>query len=137
MNSFELAILAPDRSFYRGECESLICPTSDGEFGIMAGHSDLVAALIPGILKFRVPGEADFRQAVCSEGMVKLEGGRALILSASLEKPEEIDMNRAKRAEEEAAEELLQKKSREEYLMARMAYARAANRLKVSRIHGR
>lgn len=137
MNAFDLTILAPDRDFFHGKCESLIVPTSDGEFGILAGHSNSIGAIIPGLIRFRVPGESAFREAVCSEGMVKAEGGEVLILAGTLEKPDEIDSNRAKRAEEEAAEELLQKKGREEYLMARMAYARAANRLKVSRIHGR
>ena len=41
---FHLRILASDRAFYDGDCESLTVPTLDGELGILAHHSNLVAA---------------------------------------------------------------------------------------------
>ena len=45
---FHLRVLASDRAFYDGDCESLTVPVSDGELGILAHHSNLVAAVVPG-----------------------------------------------------------------------------------------
>ena len=44
---FHLRVLASDRAFYDGDCESLTVPVSDGELGILAHHSNLVAAAVP------------------------------------------------------------------------------------------
>ena len=33
---FHLRVLASDRAFYDGDCESLTVPVSDGELGILA-----------------------------------------------------------------------------------------------------
>ena len=49
------------------------------------------------------------------------------------ERPEEIDVKRAKKAEAKAKEELLQKKSIQEYQNAKLHLARAINRLKVKK----
>ena len=50
-----------------------------------------------------------------------------------MERPEEIDAERARRAEARAREALLQKRSTQEYRGAQANLARALNRLKVSR----
>ena len=58
-----------------------------------------------------------------------------LVLVDSAERPEEIDTNRAKRAEAKAREALLQKQSIQEYKFTQATLARAINRLRVSHIH--
>ena len=43
--AFHLEILSPERTFYNGDCVSLMVPISDGMLGIMAGHTPLTAAI--------------------------------------------------------------------------------------------
>ena len=52
-----------------------------------------------------------------------------LILADSIERPEEIDENRARRSLAAAKEALLQKRSIQEYKMVQANLARALNRL--------
>lgn len=130
MRSFKLYILAADRVFYEGECESLTVPTPGGLYGIWAHHSNLITAIVAGMLSYREPGNKDSFAAV-SQGMMKVENNEVLVLVDSAERPEEIDENRARREIDEAREALLQKRSREEYLEAQAVLARAINRLKV------
>ena len=59
MNTFELHILAAERSFYEGPCESLVLPTTEGMYGIQANHLNMVAGVVPGEITFRVPGGTD------------------------------------------------------------------------------
>ena len=47
---FHLRVLAADRPFYEGACVSLTVPAVDGSMGILAGHSNTIAALVPGAM---------------------------------------------------------------------------------------
>lgn len=62
---------------------------------------------------------------------MKIEDGDVLLLVDTAERPEDIDANRAKRAADAAKEELLQKKSLQEYKSAQANLARALSRLRV------
>ena len=86
---FHLRVLASDRAFYDGDCESLTVPVSDGELGILAHHSNLVAAVVPGALRARLP-DGRFAEAAISGGLLKVEDGDVLLLADSVERPEEI-----------------------------------------------
>lgn len=130
MKQFDIRILAADHVFYEGACESLNVPTTHGLFGILANHSNLIAAIVPGRLSYRVPGGENLYAAV-SEGLLKVENNKVLVLVDSAERPEEIDANRALREAEEAKEEMLQKNSIIENRLASANLARALNRLKV------
>lgn len=130
MTPFQVQILSADHPFFCGECESLSVPTLDGQYGILAGHSNMIAAVVPGMLHFRTPGDTDQIAAV-SHGLVKVENGEVLILIDSAERPEEIDINRARREADAAKEAIQQKCSIQEYRSAQAMLARAINRLQV------
>ncbi len=130
METFQVHILAADQTFYEGPCVSLTITTTDGERGILANHSSMIAAVKPGTLRYQVPGE-EARLAAVSPGMVKVEDNDVLVLVDSAERPEEIDIVRAQREIDEAREILLQKKTRQEYQIAQATMARALNRLRV------
>ncbi|MDY2958227.1 ATP synthase F1 subunit epsilon [Floccifex sp.] len=128
--TFTLHIVASDRIFYQGECESLVIPTDDGLIGVMANHSNMIMAIVPGELQFQVPGK---EREICAigSGMLKVENNDVLVLLDSVERPDEIDEKRAQQAVARAKEEMLQKKSIQEYHEAQAHLARALSRLKV------
>ncbi len=130
MENFPVHILAADEPFYEGPCESLSVPTITGMYGVLAHHTNVIMAIVPGTLHYRCPGQEEQLAAV-SAGLMKVENGEVLILVDSAERPDEIDANRAQRAVDRAKEELLQKKSIQEYRMAQSNLARALSRLQV------
>ena len=134
MKSFRLRLLASDKPLFDGQCESITLPTVDGAIQILAGHSNMIAALVPGVLRGHVVGGED-KVAAVSGGMIKVEDNEVLVLVETAELPEEIDTNRAKRAEAQAREAILQKKSIEEYRTAQANLARALTRLRVRRTY--
>ena len=135
MEPFQVHILAADKTFYEGPCVSLTIPTSDGELGIWAHHSPMIAAVKPGTLRYQVP-EQKPQIAATSPGMVKVENNEVLVLVDSIERPEEIDAVRARWEADQAREAMLQKKSRQEYQVAQGNLARALNRLRISAKRG-
>ena len=130
MDSFQVHILAADKTLYEGPCVSLTIPTSDGERGILAHHSSMMAAIVPGMLRYQTP-DGHMQPAAVSQGMIKVEDNVVLILVDSAERPEEIDEARSRRKADEAREPMLQKKSIQEYQLAQSTLARALNRLRV------
>ena len=130
MENFPVHILAADEPFYEGPCQSISVPTTTGMYGVLAHHTNVILAIVPGTLRYRCEGE-DEKLAAVSAGLMKVENGEVLILVDSAERPEEIDANRAQRAADRAKEELLQKKSIQQYRMAQSNLARALSRLQV------
>ena len=118
MESFQVDILATDHTFYSGPCASLVVPTPHGMYGVMARHSNMIASIAPGELKYTLPGEAP-RIAAVSSGLI------------TAERPEEIDRNRAQRTADAAREAMLQKMGRREYLETQAQLARTIIRLRV------
>lgn len=136
MTPFHARILASDTSFFDGSCEFMTVPCTDGAMGILAHHSNMIAAVVPGELRFQ-PADEPLRTAAVSSGLVKIEDGEVLLLVDTAERPEDIDANRARRAADAAKEELLQKHSIREYGRAQANLARAISRLRVKeRWHG-
>lgn len=132
MNSFSLIAFAAEKPLYEGECVSLVFPTKDGSQGILATHNNMIAAIVPGMLKITKPDGEEVIAAV-SEGLIKVENNQVLLLVDTAERPEEIDENRAKEAAARAKEIILQKKSRQDYYAAQAKMARALSRLKVKK----
>ena len=130
MGQFQVHILGADNVLYEGPCESIVIPTLQGQYGILAGHCNTIAAVVPGMLTYRVPGQTEEIAAV-SAGLIKIENDDVLVLVDAAERPEEIDANRAQRAADEAKETLLQKRSILEYRLAQSNLARAVNRLRI------
>ena len=79
MNAFRLDVFAAEKPFYIGDCVSIVVPTVDGLYGILANHTNMIAAVVPGVLKLRTPeGEEIF--AAVSEGLIKVENNAVLVL---------------------------------------------------------
>ncbi len=132
---FPLHVLAADKPFYEGDCESLVVPTLDGEYGVLAGHCNTICAIVPGELTFRTPDGETLAAAVAA-GIMKIENGEALVLVDSALRPEDIDAERQRRKADEAKEALLQRRSIEEHHAAQARLARALARLNVKRKYG-
>ena len=131
--TFELEIIASDHPFYKGQCEMLIFPGIDGEHGILAKHESMVTCLNAGELRFLVDGE--WHYAAVSAGFVEITSDYVVLLADTVEKPEEIDINRANEAKRRAQENLRQKQSIMEYYHTQAALNRAMSRLKVTKRH--
>ncbi len=130
-NTFYLEIVTPDRKFYTGDVEMLILKTPEGEMGVLKDHMPMVVAVAIGPIRILKDGE--WLEAVLSEGFMEIMQDKTVILADTAEWPNEIDINRAKAAEERARERLQSQLSRVEYMQSQAALQRALSRLKVTR----
>ncbi len=130
MKSFQLILIAAERLFYNGPCTSLTLPTSDGEWGILANHAPMVTAIVPGELRYTQEDGTEIIVAV-GQGFAQVNRRDVLVLAETVERPEEIDLNAAQRAYEDAQEALRQKQGLCEYRLARATLARTIGEMKV------
>ena len=131
-NSFYLKIIAANRVFYSGRCRSIIVPEYDGQKEILAHHEDMVIAVNDGEMRFQPEGSDNWEYAVVGIGLVEIVNNRVTLLVESAERPEEIDVARAREAKERAEEQMRQKQSIHEYYHSRASLARAMARLKAT-----
>lgn len=57
MATFHFDLVSPEKIAFSGEVEQVDIPGVDGDFGVMAGHSPLVASVRPGVMTVTVGGK--------------------------------------------------------------------------------
>jgi|JI10StandDraft_1071094.scaffolds.fasta_scaffold649008_2 F-type H+-transporting ATPase subunit epsilon len=77
----------------RTEAESVEAPSVKGEFGVFAGHLPLLAALKPGVLRYRLAGKTYV--AAVGAGFVEAEPDKVLLLTDQFMQPASIDVAQA------------------------------------------
>jgi F-type H+-transporting ATPase subunit epsilon len=129
--TFPFEVLTLQKLFLREEIRFVIAPGQEGVFEILAHHAPFVFALKPGPLRIRLPDGQEQYVAV-GKGFLVVQKERTTVLTRSAERPEEIDVERARRAKERAEQRLQQKSADFEIARAEASLQRALARLKVA-----
>ncbi len=130
--TFHLQIVTPDGLAFEGQAEKLSVRTQDGIIGILPRHIDYVAPLGMGEAVITVEGAE--RRAACIGGMVAVTGGDVRLVATTFEWAEQIDLERAKLAEQKARARLERKDLTERELkLAEAKLNRALVRLSVGK----
>ena len=101
----QVELVSPDRMLYSDEAEMVICRTPSGEIAFMAGHIPFLGALGIGIVRIHKEG-GDVERIAVHEGFVEVKEDRVIILSDVAERADQIDVDRARKAKEEAESDL-------------------------------
>ena len=129
--TFPFEILTLQKIMLRDDVRFVIAPGREGVFEILANHAPFVFALKPGPLRMRMPDSKDQYIAV-SSGFLVVQKERTTVLVPSAERPEEIDVERARRSKERAEKRLQEHSSGVDLVRATASLQRALARLKVA-----
>lgn len=105
MASFNLQIVTPEREVYNESVDSVTLPGLEGSFGVLANHAPLLAALDAGLVRITDSDMRDIRLFV-GGGFFQVSKNKAMLLADSAEFAAEIDVDRARRAEQTALDRL-------------------------------
>jgi len=127
-----LEIVTPDRALVREEVDEVVVPGSEGELGILPGHTPLLATLKVGELWYRQGQEKHY--LAIAFGFVEVLPDRVTILAQIAERAQDIDVTRAERAKQRAEERLAQPsiQSEQDFERARVAMMKSLIRLQVA-----
>lgn len=82
--------------------EEVFVPAYMGELNILPGHAALMTTLGTGILRYRRSEETDVNHVAVSWGYLEVANNVVTVLAETAETPEEIDVDRAKQAQQKA-----------------------------------
>ncbi len=99
-----LEIVTPDRSLLHEEVDEVVVPGSEGELGILPGHTPLLGTLKVGELWYRQGREKHY--VAIAFGFVEVLPERVTILAQIAERAQDIDVARAERAKRRAEEHI-------------------------------
>ncbi|HAA84190.1 MAG: ATP synthase epsilon chain [Thermodesulfobacterium commune] len=128
-----LEIITPDRVVVSEEVDIVTAPGVVGEFGVLANHAPMIAAVKIGPLRYRVGDREEW--VAISGGFCEVFNNKITFLVESAERAYEIDVERALRAKERAEKRIQQYMAQAEkidYARARATLQRALTRLLVA-----
>ncbi len=129
MKNLNLEIISPSKKVYSGAITSITIPGTSGSFQVLVNHAPIISSFEVGIIKV-IEQDNSVKYFTTAGGTVEVLNNQVLVLADSVEKVEEIDLERAKAAKKRAEERLQKKTDKDiDVQRAKLALARALNRL--------
>jgi len=125
-----LKIVTPRGVFFEDDVSELVAPGKDGDFGVQIGHTPFISSVRPGILKIYKNDKPELYSLM--NGFVMVDVDKVRIFTEIIEKPDDIDKNRAERAKQRAEKRLQEKKEHTDLRRAEGALRRAIARIQIS-----
>lgn len=126
MANLTVEVVMPSRKVLSREVESLIVPASEGYLGILPRHAPLVTILGIGTARFSAGGREE--KMAISGGFMEIYQNTVSIMADTAELSNEIDVERAKRAEQRARERLKKREPDIDFVRAENALKRSLAR---------
>ena len=105
--TLRVELVVPDRELWSGEARTVIAKTTEGDIGVLTGHSPVFGILAEGSLVEILSDEADPVRAAVSGGFLSVADDRVSILAERALLSDEVDREEARReldaAQSEAA----------------------------------
>ena len=131
MAQLQLEVVTPERRVLSEAVDSVTIPGLGGELGILPGHTPLISQLQTGVLSYTVSGKT--LQLHVSGGFVEIKDDVVSVLAEIAERPEEIDVARARLSREHTEKQLQSSSgSEEEFEEARVKLERSLVRLQLA-----
>ena len=128
--TFQLQIVSADRSIVNETVDEIQVPGAEGYFGVLPGHTPMLALIGTGELWFRQGSEKSY--VSLSGGFAEVQPDRVTILAQIAERADEIDIARAEAAKRRAEERLSRPTMDVDSERARVALLKSLIRLQVA-----
>lgn len=104
-SQFELNIVSAERKIFAGDVLSVRVSGSEGELGIYAGHTPLLTAIKPGMVKYTLADNSE-EVIYVSGGFLEVQPTVVTVLADVAIRGEELDQQRILEAKRKAEETL-------------------------------
>jgi F-type H+-transporting ATPase subunit epsilon len=134
--NIKLEVVTPDKAVVNEEVKIVMAPGSLGEFGVLIGHTPFLTTLKTGIIRYTDAGDTE-RYVFVNGGFAEALPDKVTILAESAERRRDIDVNRAKAAQERAEKRLEEARTKEEIdaNRAKAALERSVVRLNLAELN--
>ena len=125
-----LDIVTPDRAMISQLVDEVQIPGVDGYFGVLPGHTPLLATMRVGQLWYRTGQDRAYLSVVF--GFAEVLPDRVTILARNAERAEDVDVERAQSARQRAEKRLSTRAAEVDFERAQLALTRSMIRLQVA-----
>ena len=126
-----LEIVTPDRALVQTTVDEVQLPGSEGYFGVLPGHTPLLASLSVGEMWYRIGSEMHYLSLAF--GFAEVLPDRVTVLAQIAERAEDIDVARAEAARKRAEERVSKPPASDiDFERARVAMMKSLIRLQVA-----
>ncbi|MBA2356530.1 MAG: F0F1 ATP synthase subunit epsilon [Luteitalea sp.] len=125
-----LSIVTPEREIVRAQVDEVELPGAEGYFGVLPGHTPMLATLTVGRLTYRAGQESQV--LAIAFGFAEVLPDTVTVLAQMAERAEDIDLSRAETARQRAEARLAHPDSDLDYARARTALDKAILRVQVA-----
>jgi F-type H+-transporting ATPase subunit epsilon len=129
-DSFQLEVVTPEKMVVKDVAEELQMPGKNGYLGILPGHAPLITELAVGEITYR--SGSSLHHLSVAWGFAEVLPDKVTILAETCERPEEIDVARAREAKQRAEERLKSANPEVDFDRAENALQRAETRIVVA-----
>ncbi|MBO2456515.1 F0F1 ATP synthase subunit epsilon [Actinomadura violacea] len=103
MATLKVGLVSPEREIWSGEARTVVAQTIEGSLGILPGHAPVLGVLLDGSVVTIEPADGGERvSAMVGSGFFSVAGDEVAILAEQAEMGEEIDVQHARQALEDA-----------------------------------
>ena len=128
--NIRLEVVTPEQQVVNEEAQIVMAPGTEGEFGVLIGHTPFMTSLRTGTLRYRDTSGTE-RYIFVSGGFAEALPTKVTVLAESAERRRDIDVERARQAMERAQQRLSAAQADIDYIRVRAALERALYRLKL------
>jgi F-type H+-transporting ATPase subunit epsilon len=130
-----LEVVTPGKIVVSEDAQIVAAPGSLGEFGVLIGHTPFLTTLKTGIMRFTDAGGQE-QYVFVSGGFAEALPDKVTVLAESGERKADIDLERARAAQERAEKRLAEDHSRKDidFIRAEVALQRALVRIKLAQM---
>jgi F-type H+-transporting ATPase subunit epsilon len=111
MTTFHFDLVSPEKLTFSGEVDQVDIPGTEGDFGVLAGHAPVVAAVRPGILTIIADGKK--QKIIVLGGLAEMSESGLTVLADVATALEELDKARFAATINEMQEKLSEKEGSE------------------------
>jgi F-type H+-transporting ATPase subunit epsilon len=94
--TLQVSLVVPDRELWSGTARTVVAKTTEGDIGVLSGHSPVFGILTEGSVVEILTEEAEIRAAV-SGGFLSVADDNVSILAAQAQLSGEVDTEEARR----------------------------------------
>jgi F-type H+-transporting ATPase subunit epsilon len=94
-NTIHVDVVSAEESIYSGDAEFVVLPGVMGELGIFPRHTPLITQIKPGVVRIKVPGQAEEQIVYVQGGFLEVQPDVVTVLSDTAIRARDLDEAKA------------------------------------------
>jgi F-type H+-transporting ATPase subunit epsilon len=128
-NTIHVDVVSAEESIYSGDAEFVVLPGVMGELGIYPRHAPLITQIKPGVVRIKVPGQAEEQIVYVQGGFLEVQPHVVTVLSDTAIRAHDLDEAKALEAKRLAEETIQNRTSKADIAIAEGELAGAVAQL--------